>query len=1081
MNYNTTFLHVARIFSFACIYYMLCIPIAYAQTRPDAIPNLHVWLRADSGVVVVNDKVSIWEDVGPKSFDALQEIVANRPGFSATAINGAPAISFNGTDSYMTFPIHLMNGVSELSFFFVLNVKTMNKNAGIFGSNMGYFCFEFGTISNTGFLRIRQNSGTPGVYSNAELFNPIESWNMVSIQARNLNGRVWKNGVSLVTNTTNAQLPILANTQKALGRYAGEYGNFYALFDIAEFIAFDRDLTQLERQEVEDYLRLKYFPSEYRPKLDLGADIVEPYSLAPVTISVPAQAYYQEYLWNTGDITSSISVSKSGQYWVDVWDERGYLYTDTISVTLPFISHISDTTICIGDAIVWDCGLSGAYTYTWSTGAATQSIIITDADQYWVEVEDSFGNTLHSDTLTVAVSTFPVAASLGPDTDLCEGNFIELQSRKSDAILYLWSTGEVSSEIIITAAGEYSLIAEDIYGCQVFDTIQLGIKGLAPVVRMTAQNRCFGDNTLLENTTTMLDDSQIILYNWIIAGDTLSGSLVNHQFANPGTTAVRVMVETDAGCPGILDTTVFIGYTPQSNFIPPRGCTAELIEFVNLAHIPQGFIAQTVWQIEGNNRSGNTMEYLFDTVGVFPIYVQTISDMGCIHDTIIPIEIRQSANLEFAYGKTCQNEKILFFDKTKYEPFNRVVDGNWYINGQKFPQLSVFGHTFTSPGQYVVTLEVKTINGCKTSVSDTLTIFNAPVFDSLKIYGCVNQDIELREYTNTFGHDIVSYRWNIDSIGIRVEEAPVVQFKQVGEYPFALEITTEKECIGKASGIVYVEEPPRANFTFFPEFGATPLEVDFTNTSQGAVRYEWRFEFDSRTQETNPRYEFSYIDTSYAFLHVYSKYECVDSVVKRIPIDLALQRLQLVQLSYKLNARGFIEYTIDVVNTGNAPIHMIEFILDNPLSPLSLETWKGKLQPGNLLSYTFVSKTEQVKGQTPPYLCATANLISQDIYRVFYSDTLCEDFDKKFHVYAIAPNPADTEITIHMTMVNSGDITIECIDARGRRALVTEYQSVSPGVHYLPIDVSSLAQGTYTLVIRNNARRITELFTIYRE
>src|SRR5690606_18219846 len=117
------------------------------------------------------------------------------------------------------------NDVASFSMFYVLNVKDMNRNGGIFGSNAGYFCFELATISNKGSLRIRQNDGNNPIITDAILFSPIDSWNMLSIVASNNNGKVWKNGITLSTTASNAKLPILPDVQQALGRYASDYGD----------------------------------------------------------------------------------------------------------------------------------------------------------------------------------------------------------------------------------------------------------------------------------------------------------------------------------------------------------------------------------------------------------------------------------------------------------------------------------------------------------------------------------------------------------------------------------------------------------------------------------------------------------------------------------------------------------------------------------------------------------------------------------------------------------------------------------------------------------------------------------------
>ncbi len=1071
--------------NFRLFYYLsfftLCVSYSVlAQTHPDNISGLHMWLRADSATVVNDGKITEWKDISAKSFNAQQATNINQPDFVANAINSMPAISFNGSSHYMLFPQHLLNDITSLSMFYVLNVKDMDRNSGIFGSNIDYFSFELSTISNKGVLRIRQNDDNNPIISDANLFSPVSSWNILSIIASNNNGKIWKNSISLAVTASNAKLPILPDTQKALGRYAGGHGDFYGLFDIAEFIIYDRALSQLERQEIENYLRLKYFPSEYRPPVDLGADIIESYNLAPITISVPVEPYYVSYEWNTGATTPSIDVTESGTYWVTVFDDWGYIYSDTIRVQKPDITAISDTTLCAGETLVWDCGLSGAYTYNWSTGESSQSISISSANDYWVNVQDSFGAMLYSDTVHVAVSTFAQEASLGPDTASCQGNSIELLTRKDDAHSYLWNDGSTQTKFVVDTAGTYSVIVSDIYGCTLYDTIEVTIKGLAPEVRISAENLCFGQSTKLENITVPTDGTAVIATQWVLGADTLTGNVIHKTFLHMGTNTMRVIAETESGCFGVLDTSVYIGQVPISHFSPPRACTHNNIEFINTGTIQSGYIQNSIWNINGMSYSGNSFTHSFDTIGVYPVYLQSISNLGCTHDTTITVEVRESAELQFVYNKTCQNEKMFFFDKTTYKPENSPVDGNWYVNDVEFPQYSVFGKTFTTPGKYAIALEVTTINGCTNRVSDTITIYEAPVFDSLKIYGCNLQEITLQEYTNTFNQDIVSYTWDIDSIGIRVEKKPVVVYKNTGIYPFTLEITTEHECIGKAQGKIYVQEPPVADFTFYPEFGAAPLEVEFFNTSEGAVAYSWRFEENAISNETNPRYEFSLLDTSYAHLTVFSSYNCVDSIAKHIPIDLKNQQIKIMSVSYHITDRGFLQYTVQVANTGNAPIHMIEFLLENPNSPTIAETWKGFLEVGSSLTYSFVSTTKMADSKTPPYLCVIGNIISQDIYKIYYADSMCVDFNNKLTLFSIAPNPADDFITITLSTPDEGDFSIECYNAQGKVCSKQVFTNITAGIQQIQIETHNLSVGIYTLRVKKGAKKIDSQFIISR-
>ncbi|MFO7868548.1 MAG: T9SS type A sorting domain-containing protein, partial [Bacteroidales bacterium] len=750
-------------------------------------------------------------------------------------------------------------------------------------------------------------------------------------------------------------------------------------------------------------------------------------------------------------------------------------------VQKPDVYSKPDTTICAGDSFVWDCGLAGAYTYTWSTGESSRAITIDQAGTYWVDVEDMGGNIVTSDTVSVSVSTFADDATLGADTSLCEGNKLELIEGKADAVDYLWSTGNTQSQLDITAGGEYSLIVKDIYGCTLYDTIQVDFKGIAPVVTIDVADQCINESTRYENTTVPSDGSSVSATDWIFGVDTLHGFVANRPNSAAGNLSLRVITHTDVGCLGVLDTTITIGSLPQSNFSPPRACTHNITEFMNTGSVEYDFIENSIWEIDGEYFSGNTLEYEFDTAGIYPVSLQSISNYGCTHDTIIDIEVRPSADIQFSYGKTCQGERMHFFDKTEYEPHNTAVDGHWYVNSVQYPQYKTFGITFNNPDTYVIGLEVTTINGCTGYTADTITIFNAPQFDSLRIYGCNNQEITLNEHTQTFGQDIVSYTWNIDSLGIRSEPEPIVVFKETGNYNFTLEVETDKGCIGEAPGTIFVEEPPTADFEFFPEFGAVPLEVDLTNTSSGAVDYEWLFEGYYESTEVNPTHEFTMRDTSYARLIARSQYGCVDTITYHIPVDLADQHIELLDIRYHENEQGFLEYTISVANTGNTVVHMIEFIIENPDYPHISETWEGELIPGDLLEYTCSARLQKTNDKVPAYFCITGNLISQDVYRVYDSDTLCKDFTRQFSLYSIAPSPATEDVISVSFGVNTpGDCTIEFFDATGQICIKKTFHNLSPGVYKKEINMYKLHSGIYTVTLSQDNKQEVRAISVIK-
>jgi len=175
------------------------------------------------------------------------------------------------------------------------------------------------------------------------------------------------------------------------------------------------------------------------------------------------------YLWSTGDTTQSITVSVSGTYWLEA-SNGPCSVTDTITVTVagyPVISLGPDTSICQGQALT----LSGpaATSYLWSTGATAQTIGVSTSGTYWLQAAN--GYCASTDTMVLTVISIPVAA-LGPDTTICQGQTLNLTG--GTAASYLWSTGDTTQSIAVTAAGTYWLQAAN-GPCAASDTIVVAV------------------------------------------------------------------------------------------------------------------------------------------------------------------------------------------------------------------------------------------------------------------------------------------------------------------------------------------------------------------------------------------------------------------------------------------------------------------------------------------------------------------------------------------------------------------------------------------------------------------------------
>jgi gliding motility-associated-like protein len=95
-------------------------------------------------------------------------------------------------------------------------------------------------------------------------------------------------------------------------------------------------------------------------------------------------------LWSTGETDTTISVTKTGYYWIRITVSSCTVY-DSILIffaTPPVINLGRDTMLCEGDTLTLDPKIKNAR-YLWSTGETTQKIKVHQGGDYWIRIKSS--------------------------------------------------------------------------------------------------------------------------------------------------------------------------------------------------------------------------------------------------------------------------------------------------------------------------------------------------------------------------------------------------------------------------------------------------------------------------------------------------------------------------------------------------------------------------------------------------------------------------------------------------------------------------------------------------------------------
>ena len=231
-------------------------------------------------------------------------------------------------------------------------------------------------------------------------------------------------------------------------------------------------------------------------------------------------------IWSNGATTQSITVSNAGEYSLFI-SRNGCesVYSDTVEVIVtpipnaPVITANGPLTFCEGDNVV----LTSNYTTgnTWSNGATTQSITVTDEGSYTVSAIVNGCPSPVSEPVVVVVNSIPQALISADENVVCENGTLELQvSPTADA--YLWSNGLTTQSINISLSGIYT-VTVTVSGCTNEDEITIGEKAI-PTVQLGADTTlCFGE-TVSFNAFNSLANS----YAWS-TGETSSEITVSAE------------------------------------------------------------------------------------------------------------------------------------------------------------------------------------------------------------------------------------------------------------------------------------------------------------------------------------------------------------------------------------------------------------------------------------------------------------------------------------------------------------------------------------------------------------------------
>ena len=843
---------------------------AFAQSAPFPTDNLQLWLRADS-VELTDGKVSRWYDLSPNQYEIVQTNIKAMPSVTENALNGQPALTFSGKHQLVGPIIAAQNG-KDWTFFTVAKTfaHTSSKQSVFCNGSPGepYFRYrldidQFTTANPTTTVSFT-NKINDNIFSIIafDYVNKDKSSN-IFVNMTRIGSASYRSEV----NFDNANLKIGAYSNSTTYPLNGQ---------IAEIIAVN-SIDSALRNNIYSYLINKYSTQVY-----LGSNINIPYGFADTTIVTAYNPDFVHYSWNTGETSSIIHVNKPGSYWVTVTNGFNITSSDTINVYYPEPEQLADTTICAGDTLVWNAALNGPYTYLWSDGSTEKSLLITTAGEYYVTITDTAGYSWKSDTIMVAVDSFPVTAGLeGDHINSCIGNNIYLQSGYDEAVGYLWSDGSKDDHLAVTTSGIYWVRATDKLGCIATDTAQIEVLGIAPTPDFTHTALCATRNIEFESQSHSNDTSKINGYLWQFGdGETSTAANPVHAYSYSGTYSMQLIVSTTNGCSNVLKKNLIVDSLPTAAFAPAQACSYTPVQFADLSSTPVGYLTQWQWTMNDSVFAERNPSTTFNTAGDMPVQLVVTTAHGCTDTLRSTISILQGPMVDFDCSAPCLNAPLYCTNKT-VSALNLAISHVWQIDGEQKSTVRSPSFNFSDTGNYRITLTARQLsNGCSASKSKTISVrpLPKPIISAGLI--CQNQPVHVKAENREPGSVVNSWLWTIDGKQNTKGQTKMLTFESAGKHQLTVTATDTVGCENKTDTAVVVRPTPSAAFSITPERGPVPFDPTFINRSADADSYQWILDNTFASADEELQYTFADSGSHIVGLIAVNQYGCADTALR---------------------------------------------------------------------------------------------------------------------------------------------------------------------------------------------------------
>lgn len=307
----------------------------------------------------------------------------------------------------------------------------------------------------------------------------------------------------------------------------------------------------------------------------------------------------------------------------------------------------------------------------------------------------------------------------------------------------------------------------------------------------------------------------------------------------------------------------------------------DSIRFTNLTKDVCNVATRYLWDFDnGKSSSKYSVTHVFSSPGTYNVKLLVFYGSGLRDSMVKKVTVYALPQANFSFTNQCLGTAIDFSN------FSYGVNSyRWAFGDGGTSTLTNPSRNYAFAGSYNVKLVATNPNGCRDSITKTVTVFPKPVPSFTAKNSCQGSDISISN--SSFGAS--NYSWDFGDGTSSVQATPLKSYNNAVNYTITLTVYSSRGCTDFASQTINIYPLPVSSFSV--KDNCKGAISSFTNNSIGATRYSWTFGDGGTSTSVSPIRTYSNVGTYDVSLTAITVNGCANVSTKTLTIHPRPQAL----------------------------------------------------------------------------------------------------------------------------------------------------------------------------------------------